>query len=210
MFNKLRAAITANNEISSESQRFVSLLCLLGAFVISLGTYSKKYLWVFSGEFSFSPTMPSTIFAIAMIAPLYLRGLLKWNRSLYSTVSFVLILGIFASLISLALGGHGFTGHFTGTIVLIALALSWVGIKGIAGISWVIVLIACVYNVMGSITLGIWGFVYLCLAIIGLCFHSGVSPGELIGSLKVEYLPTSDLLRQKVGEDVTAANRICS
>ena len=209
MFEKLRAAITDDNEMPKESQRFTSLACLFFAFLLTLQTYHKTFLGVSYGSVDISPGAISGVFAIAMIAPLYLRGLLKWNRSIFSTISFVLILGVFASFVELTVKGKGLTGSISSYMLLLALALSWLGLRGIAGMAWVIVLVAGIYSFLtASGDLGFWGFLYICSAFAGLCFHSGLNPGEFFTGLKEEYSSTTEQMRKVVVEDMTAAKNL--
>ena len=135
MFEKIRAAITDDNEISKEWQRFASLAFLLFAFVLALFSY-EKVGWralIPGSEVDFTPGFESGTLALALIAPLYLRGLLKWNKSPFTTFSFVLILGVFASFVEMAiLGGKSTFGSVNLYILMIALALSWAGIRGLS------------------------------------------------------------------------------
>ncbi len=211
MFEKIRAAITDDNEISKEWQRFASLALLLFSFVLALLPYERTRvggLW--HTNVSITPSFLSACIALALVAPLYLRGLLKWNRSLFTTISFVLILGVFASFVELSvLGGKNWVGTLNFYMVMIALVLSWIGLRGVAGIAWIIVLLAGIYNVqVTSTSLGFAGFLYICSAFLGLCFHSGVNPGELVSSLKDEYSPGAAYLKKRVVDDVSAAGQL--
>lgn len=100
-------------------------------------------------------------------------------------------------------------GSFNAYLVLIALALSWVGLRSIAGVSWMLVLVAGVYNILNSsLDLGFLGFIYIAAAFTGLCFHSGLNPGELLSSLKDEYSPLATRMQKKVADDVAAAGNL--
>lgn len=211
MLEKIRAAITDDNEISKEWQRFASLALLLFAFVLALLPYERKRLGgLWHTNVSITPEFLSACIALALIAPLYLRGLLKWNRSPFTTISFVLILGVFASFVQLSVfGGKSWVGTVNFYMVMIALVLSWIGLRGVAGIAWIIVLLAGIYNVHSTSTnLGFAGYLYICSAFLGLCFHSGVNPGELVSSLKDEYSPGATYLKKRVVDDVSAAGQL--
>jgi len=211
MFEKIRAAITDDNEISKEWQRFASLALLMFAFFLALMPYERSRAWgAFHTDVSITPGFISTCIALALIAPLYLRGLLKWNKSPFTTISFVLILGVFGSFVEMAvLGGKTFEGKLSFYIVMIAVVLSWVGLRGIAGVAWIIVVFAGIYNLNTTSTaLGIAGYMYVCAAFLGLCFHSGVNPGELVSSLKEEYSPAAAQTKKRVVDDVAAAGKL--
>ena len=112
-FQKLRYALADDNEMNSETLRFISIICLstaggmsffgytsssaLGQFITLIQHHSIKY--------SFNPGLISTLIAIALICPLYFRGILHWNKSKYSIVSMVLIVLVFSSFIEIATGG---------------------------------------------------------------------------------------------------------
>lgn len=211
MFEKIRAAITDDNEISKEWQRFASLAFLLFAFLLSLMSYDRKGLLnTFRSDVSIHPDLLSGALALALIAPLYLRGILKWNKSPFTTISFVLILGVFASFLEMSiLGRNSFIKDFNLYMVMIALALSWVGVRGIAGIAWIIVLLVGIHSltvVANAMSFG--GFLYIASATLGLCFHSGVNPGDLLGNLKDEYSPKATQMKKRISDDVSAAGQL--
>jgi hypothetical protein len=210
MFEKIRAAITDDNEISKEWQRFASLALLLLAFLIAMLPYERTSFIGMHRPFNFRPEFLSGTLAILLVAPLYMRGLLKWNRSIFSTISFILILGVFASFLELAVfGAKSILGSLNAYLVLIALALSWIGMRGIAGVSWMLVLVAAVYNILtSSLELGFIGFIYISAAFTGLCFHSGLNPGELLSNLKEEYSPIAGRMKQRVVDDVAVAGQL--
>jgi hypothetical protein len=211
MFEKIRVAITDDNEISKEWQRFASLAFLLFAFVLALLPYERNGLITqYLRPIRITPGLLSGSLALALIAPLYLRGILKWNRSPFTTISFVLILGVFATFLEMSILGRGsFIKELNFYAVMIALALSWAGLRGIAGIAWIIVLIVGIHSVaVVHDAMNFGGFLYICSATLGLCFHSGVNPGELLSSLKEEYSPLANRMQKRVAEDVSAAGQL--
>jgi len=211
MLEKIRKIITDDNEISKEWQRFASLALLLLAFLMAMFTYERTWFKVFHDSINFRPKFVSGFLAIFLIAPLYLRGILKWNRSIFSTISFVLILSVFASFLELAIfGANSILGSINAYMVLIALALSWLGMRSVAGVSWMLVLIAGVYNVLNiNISLEFHGFIYIAAAFTGLVFHSGLNPGELLRGLKEEYSPLADRMQPRVAGDIATASKLC-
>ena len=178
MFTTIRAALANDNALSSETLRLLSLVFLLLSGVMSFFKYTQiGTFW--DTQLTFTPGFASTLMAIAMLAPLYLRGILKWNGSAFSILSFVLILLVFASFIELALGGNQ-TGGLVAVILAVAVVLSWLGIQAVAGIAWLLVLGAGIYSaVMNHMAMGFFGFIYIAAGFLGLTLHSGLSPGEL-------------------------------
>jgi hypothetical protein len=107
------------------------------------------------------------------------------------------------------LGRNSFVSDLNFYMVMIALALSWVGLRGIAGIAWIIVLLVGIHSVVSvANAMSFAGFLYVCSAALGLCFHSGVNPGELLSSLKEEYSPLTTRMQERVADDVAAAGNL--
>jgi hypothetical protein len=129
----------------------------------------------------------STILAICLISPLYLRGILKWSKSIYSLLSLVLILLVFASFTELALGGNG-KSSIVISLLVAAVVLSWLGIKAVASASWGLALAAAIYSaIVSDLAMGFAGFIYIGSGFIGLVLHSGLNPGELFEGIRSEY-----------------------
>ena len=197
MFEKFRDIIANDNELSSESLRFLSLIFLVVCASLSFFSYTKTgFFW--NTTLTFTPGMISSILAILIIAPLYIRNILKWNNSIYTIISFVLILLVFASFIELATGGNRTGSLFDNTIVsyliIPAIVLSWLGIKGVAGCAWILALAAAIIAaVENNQAIGFWGFIYMVSGTLGLVLHSGLNPGYLIVSLKNEYFLESQI-----------------
>lgn len=195
MFAKIRDTIASDNELSNETLRLLSLFALAASGSMSLFKYTQERSWWFDSTLGFAPTFISALVALMLVAPLYIRNILKWNKSIYSIISFFLILMVFASFVELTfLGGSG-SGRATSfqTMAIgMAILLSWVGIRGIAGIAWMIVLFFGIYNlVSNNVTFGFLGFLYITLGAIGIILHSGMHPGYLVQSLVEEYSGTS-------------------
>lgn len=236
MLGKLLEDITEDNELQSGALRLLSLAFLIIAAALSLLEYTKpvtgwtwewvpSYVWPWRHEHkvqhvNFRPDFINGLIALALVAPLYMRGLLKWKPSLYSIISFSLILLVFASFVTMALGGGGTNNGFIRGSLLTAVVLSWLGIRSVAGISWLIALGTGIYSVnANSIAMGLPGFVYVASATLGLLLHSGLNPGDLVQGLMVEYWPASrraieasrgdvGALGDSVGELARTASRI--
>ena len=213
-FNKATGTVTRDKKLNDETQRLLSLVFLGLAGFMSFLTYSKYVeglLW--GGEMetlSFTPGFISTIIAIGLITPLYLRNIFKWNTSVYSIVSFILILLVFSSFVQLSLLG-GNDSKIQAALA-IAILLSWVGLSAIAGMSWVIVLGAGIYTVIiNDITMGGYGYLYIMFGFLGLILHSKLNPGELLQSIKDEYSEgTSKVINTVKGDIQTTSSRIGS
>jgi hypothetical protein len=82
-------------------------------------------------------------------------------------------------------------------------------LRGIAGIAWIIVLLVGINSMVAvANAMDFFGFLYVCSATLGLCFHSGVNPGELLSSLKEEYSPLATRMQKRIVDDVAAAGNL--
>ncbi|WP_444998438.1 hypothetical protein [Aliikangiella sp. IMCC44359] len=184
---KLIDSITDDGEITGKNLRLLSLLFLATCGAMSLVPYTKVRDYLPDTELVFTPGLISTVVAIFIISPLYLRNILRWNKSVYTLVSLVLILMVFASFIELAVGGDR-GGSLTYALLASSLILSWLGIQAVAGFGWVLTFAAGILSLLlNHIAMGFYGFIYITTGFIGLVLHSGLNPGSLIKGIKVEY-----------------------
>ena len=139
-----------------------------------------------------------------MLLPLYMRGILVWRKSIYKLIVFVLLLSVFASLANIAL--HK-SGSFTLQLLTAAVALSWLGMRSIAGLGWVLVFIAAAYNLMTvSEAMGFLGFIFIISAFLGLVFHADLAPEKLISEMLNEYRVNTAPIADSISSDVHAAS----
>ena len=190
MLEGLKKAVASDNELDNETLRLLSLLFLLASGVMSFFNYTHTGVFAgifFDSSLTFQPNLISTILAICLISPLYLRGILKWSKSIYSLLSLVLILLVFASFTELALGGNG-KSSIVISLLVAAVVLSWLGVKAVASASWGLALAAAIYSaIVSDLAMGFAGFIYIGSGFIGLVLHSGLNPGELFEGIRSEY-----------------------
>ena len=197
IFARIRDAVANENELNKESLRFLSLLALAICAGMSFiqYTYPRTFLWVIprsDGSVTFKPAFISTIIGVALIAPLYIRGILKWTKSIYGIISFILILMVFASFIELAVSGKD-KSDITYTFVGIAVILSWLGLRAVAGAAWMLVFAIAIYSIITTnMAMEFYDFIYITSGVLGLVFHSGLNPGELFNTFKEEYVSNND------------------
>ena len=207
MLERLKKSIADDNELNSETLRLLSLIFLFISGAMSFLSYTHiGLLW--DTSLTFKPGIISTLFAVFLISPLYLRGILKWSKSIYSIFSLLLILLVFASFAELALGGNG-KSQFTFPLLVASIVISWLGIKAIAGISWILTLIAAIMAlILNNIAMGFYGFVYIAAGFVGLILHSGVTPGEFLSGISSEYSGASRNAIEKAKSDFDSLNKI--
>lgn len=199
--------IIDESEINKKTSQLLSMFFLLVSGLMSFFEYTQtRILWDY--HLSFAPGFISTIIAIGLITPLYLRGILHWTKSVYSILSFILILMVFASFIELALGGSKAPGIITISILLMAITLSWLGIRGVAGICWILVLIVAIYSaILNNLAMGFYGFIYIATGFLGIVLHSGLNPGQLLVDIKSEYAVNVEKVSDTIKHDVEETNK---
>ncbi len=215
-FTKASDHITKDKKLNDKNQRVLSLLFLSLAAALSFFEFTRfvEGSWFTSDHVEkvyFAPTFISAIIAIALSTPLYLRNILKWNTSIYSIVSLMLIMLVFASFVQLTLLG-GNDNIVMQASLIVAILLSWLGMREVSGITWIIVLGAGIYIVVSNnITMGFYGYLYIIFGFLGLILHSKLSPGELVKGLKGEYAEgTSKVIDTVKGDIQTTSSRIGS
>ncbi|WP_074965941.1 hypothetical protein [Paracoccus aminovorans] len=111
---------------------------------------------------SIKPDFLSGTAAIAMLLPLYARGILKWSKSIYGLIMLVLLWTVYSSIIQMALNGKSNIPEY---MIASATLLSWLGIRGVAGFAWVIAFSACILSLITSnAAMGGLGFLFLVTA----------------------------------------------
>jgi len=203
MLDKIKNTIANDNELDRATLRVLSLTFLLISGAMSFFKYTHVG-WLWNTNLTFISGFISSILAIFLIAPLYMRGILKWNKSIFTLISLVLILLVFASFVELALGGND-NNAIVISLLASAIILSWLGIKEIASISWVLALAAAIYSVVeNNLAMGFYGFIYVASGFMGLVLHSGLNPGELLQGIKVEYSSSATKVTKTAKQNIDA------
>lgn len=179
-----------NRPLKQETQRLLAFIFLMLSGLMSLLEYTKDFfipLDLFERSLTFRPGFVTAVLAICLVSPLYLRGIFKWKLSLYSILFFLLTLLVISSFIELAVGGNE-KNKIMWLLIGSSIILSWIGIRSIACICWIIVMgTGIFFAIDNSYIMGFWGFLYISFAFLGFLLHSGLNPGELIFELKREY-----------------------
>lgn len=184
---KILNNIVDDTPMSSKTQKALSIVFLIISVSMAFMTYSKEGMF-FDTKLEIFPGFISTLVAIVLIAPLYARNILKWNKSLYTLISLILFLLLFGSLVELAMGGNGLNSQVVQYLLLSAVILSWLGMKAIAGGSWLLLFPAIAISIIHNNTaMGFYGFIYVASGFIGILLHSELNPANLVKGLKEEF-----------------------
>ena len=185
--------LTTDTAMSISTQRVLSLIFLMIAVSMAFISYDREGIF-FNTKLEIFPGFISTLVAIILIAPLYARNILKWNKSFYTLISLVLFLILFGSLVELAMGGNGLNSQVVQYLLLSAIVLSWLGMKSIAGGSWLLLFPAIAVSIIENNTaMGFYGFIYVACGFIGILLHSELNPANLISGLKEEFSGSSEM-----------------
>ena len=110
---------------------------------------------------------------------------------------------VFASIANIALDGKS---TIASQLVVAAIALSWLGMRSVAGLAWVLVFVAAAYNLVTvSQAMGFAGLIFVISAFLGLVFHADIAPDRLIREMLDEYSAKSSGFRNMVSDDINSA-----
>ena len=186
-FDAVVTSLTSEEEFTPKWSKFLSLVFLLITCSFTFFTFTKPTWFFFQKEFTLKPGIVEAIIGITLVTPLYLRNILKWSMSIYGIISFILILTVFSSLITLAEGGDS-SSIYTQALIFSAILLSWLGIRPLPGIAWILVLLACILNITSvSQAMGNFGYVYILSGFLGILLHSGLNPGQLYKEISSDF-----------------------
>jgi len=202
-FLKTLETLTNEKEFSSEVKKGLSALFLFISSVLSFQSIAGTKLLIFPKEIYISPDLLSATLALALILPLYGRGVLKWSPSIYGILMFTLLLAVFSSITKLAYAGGGDLPIY---LITIAVALSWLGVRAIAGVIWVVVFISAVYSATKiSAGMGITGFIFIVTSFLGLLLHTRLSPSGIISEITEEYSGFAKNTQEVIRKDIKIA-----
>lgn len=218
IIQKVKSAITSETEIKSQNKRLIALFLLAGAIVFGCMYYglSRWEYWTNplfflkqeSLRFRF-PTFIHCLLGLVICAPLYIRNILPFKSfSVYYTFTAALNITLFAVLAQLIIGpSYTFRHDWISTLLILALALTWLGIRSVAGISWILVFVLAAFNlVKSSQELRHWGLPFLLCSFLAILFQAQRSPKELFETFKLEFKGASESkLSDSIKENVHEA-----
>ena len=202
--NDIWETLTDEKELSKMKQRRLSLIFLFIACVQIFIPYDRGFwdtIKNFETELLIMPDFTSGFLGILIIVPLYARNILKWNRSNYTLIKLIMFILIFSSLIKLI----GVSKAYSIIVLSAALALSWLGIKAVAGLAWILLFAGVIFFSLENINaMGFCGWIYLISVFVGLILHSELSPSQLTSSFKEEFFKANDIT-DRIKSDVKSA-----
>ncbi|MCE8533086.1 hypothetical protein KBY24_06795 [Ruegeria pomeroyi] len=196
LFRNLRTLeefLIGDYSLGHEKRRLFALTCLVFAVVIAFVSYQKD-TWFGTTTRNFRPDLVSGLFALFLIAPLYVRNIVPWTGlNAYSILSLILNWAIVGSAANMALEGSSVMkllgGEFPMTFLLaLAVAFGWLGMRPVAMLSWAAFLLLGTINLSAaSNTMGLWGFVFLVSSFLGVLLQADLSPRHLLAGFHFEF-----------------------
>lgn len=211
--------LVGDKELGQNTVRYISLILMLASAVMGFITYTNEG-WVSTSYVSYAPNIMTTFMALLMILPLYVRNVLKWSGyNVFTILSFVLNVSVTATMVSMLLGGsvnHSFFGGGfsmtlnwqtpTAMVLLGAILLSWLGMRLIAGFSWIIVFAVGTWNLaMAGGSLESIGAIFLLSAFLGIVLQNNLTPGVFLQELKYEFSGSGEVIKSNVSDFSSAS-----
>jgi hypothetical protein len=203
--------LVGDHDLSREHRRLASLLCLVAALAIASTTFVLPRWWE-DVIVTFRPTLASGLIALCLVAPLYLRGILRWERSVYGVAILVLNLAVTAALARAILGEQAGLLAFDAPMTVAlwaAIALGWLGMRPVAALAWIAVFALGSVNLLqASEAMGFWGFAFVAASFLGVLLQSDQDPRTLVEELKLEFSGEHREARERIGAPSDGAGRL--
>lgn len=206
MLEKQRALIgqgftmlTSDDRLAARTRRRLAILFLSIAVILGTMTYSTENSLLFGllppKTSNYSPDLGSGLIALALLFPLYTRGIMHWRGlSLYGIIIFVLSSWALAIAVSIIMGqGSGF--EFLGLsipntayVALFAtLGLLYLGMRPFASLAAVIFFALAAFNVALASAMGIFGFFFIIAVVLGFLCQNDIHPVRLMGEVRESW-----------------------
>ncbi len=214
--SKLNAILVGEDALGHLTVRYLSLALLLIATVVGFMTYTQSKFFG-SLNVSLRPDMLSGIFAILLVAPLYLRRIITWSPSIYYILSAVLNVTVTAVLVQAVLGAASSTllSLPLPFVLAMGLATTWLGIRPLAPLAWAFVILLGILNLQAaSEAMGLWGYLFVISAGLGIFLQFPFEPQRILNEVKYDFIgppedivePTKSLMRAEVPDRVRDGN----
>lgn len=198
--SKLNAILVGGDALGHLTIRYMSLGLLLIATVIGFMTYNQKWWWQ-DVDVSLRPDMLSGIFAILLVAPLYLRRIITWSPSIYYILSAVLNVTVTAVLVQAVLGAASpvWLSIPLPFVLALGLAMTWLGIRPLAPLAWAFVIFLGILNLQAaSDAMGLWGYLFVICAGLGIFLQFPFEPQRILNEMKYDFIgPPDEIIQSK-------------
>lgn len=162
--------LLGDQEIGLWVSRSLSLILLTLAVVLLWIPYRERYFLFFTREKAlFRPDLLSSLTALMLILPLYLRRIFTFDKlTVYNILSLLLRFTLTASFCRILMGDGPVEGVWM-ILTACLTALSWLGIRSAGPLVWAAFLLVSLVNLLtANNALGINGFICVAAGIVGI------------------------------------------
>ena len=228
MQDKVKKAVTAENRVMGyRLSDLLGIIIMIIPFIISISfeqiNPARSLLWIKIGKetiTSIRPDLISTLCSVVFYASLIVRyeGIFKSNNlfeAFISTIRAFLNCWVFAALVKVVLQNDTKVteGSFTlfallrnpeTTMLVFAILLSWLGMKSIAGFSWILFIVAAMKNLLVvNSAMGMLGAVFVLTITISLFLQ--IRDYSNIRDFMRDFRGGTSKYRETVRQDINAA-----
>ncbi len=188
--HRINAILVGDDVLGHLTLRYMSLALLLIATVVGFMTYTRpSYFW--KSDISLRPDMMSGIFAVLLVTPLYIRRIVVWSPSIYYILAAILNVTVTAVLVQAVLGAASpeWLSLPLPSVLGLALAMTWLGIRPLAPVAWAIVIFLGILNLQSaSEAMGLWGYIFVICAGLGIVLQFPFEPQKILNEVKFDFI----------------------
>jgi len=201
-------------EIKSNKQSlflFLSCVFMFIPVLLSLGNYERQRFFVFHEDIIIRPNLITTMVAVFMYSSLLVRGIvnidLKTEKTPILVMEIVLLslnVLFIASFLSIFVKEKTFLGVSSQGFLIFGIALSWLGVKSIAGYVWVLLFLLSLGNVSKiNEAMDFLGAIYVLSAFISIAFQ--FIPNNKFSELAQAFKSDFKVAKNEIQEDLSEA-----
>jgi hypothetical protein len=213
LLSKASEIIVGDQELTQNKQRLISLILMMIATGLAWIPLKRTAILLFFVPITtttkgFAPDFITAMIALVIVLPLYFRNILKWKKtSVYSILSFAVNLTLIATFCKIILG-EGFIFSVYTISLGLALILTWLGIRPVAGIAWIAVFVIGIIALqVRNYVMGIYGYLFILLGFLGLILHMEFQPGEFYEEFRRDFRGTT-ALTDEIRKNVNSISNI--
>ncbi len=201
-------------EIKSNKQSlflFLSCVFMFIPVLLSLFPYKGHIFFVIPKKIIIRPGFITTMYAVFMYSSLLVRGIvdidLKTEKTPILVMEIVLLslnVLFIASFLSIFVNAKTFLGVSSQALFIFAIALSWLGVKSIAGYVWVLLFLLSLGNISKiNESMDFLGAIYVLSAFISIAFQ--FIPNNKFSELAQAFKSDFKLAKTEIQEDLSEA-----
>jgi hypothetical protein len=190
MWHTVTGVLFGEDELERVPLKAVSFGLLVFALACAWMPHAETYFLFWHTWVSFTPDFISGALALAIIAPLYARRIIPYPYHSVNSVLFLIVnLALTATFIQITLGKATAMGTLPSlTVIVCAIALSWLGMRAAASLAWLVLLaFSVISTIMSNYVWGLPGFGFVVGGFCGLLLQTPLSPAELLAEIISEY-----------------------